>query len=416
MKRLLAFASALGTLSLAAALVSSSASAVRTTTASIPAHVGGIVRPFGGPHKLGLVQGSGNLLFHGGPTMTTNKAYAIYWIPAGYSVASGYTSTINQFFGDVAHDSGLTSNVYAVVTQYSGIQYGATFGGSVTDTNAYPANGCPLYASGISKCLTDAQIIGEIDKVINAQGWTRNGTNVFFMFTPHGVGSCFNSSGSQGCAYTDYCAYHGSTPSGAIYANIPYAHDPACDVGQYPNGATTQADPAINLVSHEHIEAITDPRLTAWYDAAGYEIGDKCAWDFGTVQGSNGSEYNQTINGRHYFLQREYSNNGSACLQTYSGSSGGGGGGGGTPGITSFTPTSGKRGVTVVTINGQNFTGANWVGLRHGFNYKSPSWTVVSQTQVKATVPTGIHLGTARWRVTTPSGSATSTGIFTVTG
>ena len=409
MKRLFAFATLLGALTLAAALVSGSASAVRTAAPSLPNHVGGLVPTIGSPQ----VQGAGNLVYHGGPTMTTNKTYAIYWKPAGYNMASGYDTTINQFFGDVAHDSGLGSNVYAVATQYSGIKYTSTFGGSWTDTSAFPASGCPLY-NGLPVCLTDAQIIAEVDKAITTNGWTRNGTNMFFVFTPQNVGSCFDASGqSSGCAYTQYCAYHGFTPSGAIYANQPYAAAAGCDEGQYPNGASNQADPTINVVSHEHNEAITDYQLNAWYDAAGYENGDKCAWDFGSVSGSNGSEYNQTINGRHYFLQREYSNNGSACLQTY----GGGGGGGGVPKITSFSPSSGKRGVTLVTINGSNLTGANWVGLtRSGLNWKSPSWTVVSSSKITTTVPTSAFTGYSHWKVTTPGGTATSFGWFNVTG
>src|SRR2546423_5964209 len=135
MKRMFAFATVLGALSLVAALVSGSASAVRTAAPQIPSHVGGVVPTIGAPQ----VQGAGNLINHGGPTMTTNHVYAIYWVPSGYSVASGYTSTINQFFGDVAHDSGMGSNVYAVATQYSGIQYNSTFSGSVTDTHPFPA-------------------------------------------------------------------------------------------------------------------------------------------------------------------------------------------------------------------------------------------------------------------------------------
>jgi hypothetical protein len=234
---------------------------------------------------------------------------------------------------------------------------------------------------------------------------------MFFVFTPQNVGSCFDD--GSACAYTGYCAYHGDTPSGAIYANQPYAAAAGCDEGQYPNGASNQADPTINVVSHEHMEAITDPQLNAWFDAAGYEIGDKCAWDFGAVQGSNGSEYNQTINSHHYFLQREYSNSGSACLQSY----GGGGGGGGAPKISSFSPTSGKRGVTTVTITGSNLTGATWVGLVHGVaTYKSSTWTVVSSSKITTTVPSSAPTGFSKWKVTTPGGSATSFSYFSVTG
>src|SRR4029077_16158279 len=180
----------------------------------------------------------------------------------------------------------------------------------------------------------------------------------------------------------------------AIYANQPYAKHAGCDEGQYPNG--NDSDPTINVVSHEHNEAITDPKLNAWYDAQGQEIGDKCAWTFGSVSGPNGGEYNQTINNHHYFLQEEWSNNGSACLQTY----GGGGGGGNTPQIVSFSPSSGRHG-TLVSISGRNFTGTTAVALVRGTSSYSASYTVVSSTSIRATVPT-MPTGFARWKVTTP--------------
>jgi hypothetical protein len=329
--------------------------------------------------------------------MTSRKAYAIFWVPAGYSNATGYSSTIDQFFNDVAADSGKTTNVYAVDTQYSGIAYSSTYGGSVTDTNAFPASGCPLY-NGLAECLTDAQIMAEIDNQIAAHSWTKNSTTTFFMFTPDNVGSCFDAGGSS-CAYTAYCAYHGYTPSGAIYANQPDAFDPNCDVGEYPNGSSNQADPTINVVSHEDNEAITDPQVninSAWYDALGYEIGDKCAWTFGTRSGPAGAQYSNTINGHNYFLQEEYSNDGHKCLQSY------GAVVGGPPQITSFSPSHGRAG-TKVTLTGKNFTGTTSVKLRSN----SASFTILSATQIRTTVPTGVT-GLARWSVTTPKGTAQS--------
>jgi hypothetical protein len=361
-------------------------------------NIGGVVPTIGKQ-----VQGSGDLLYHGGPVMTTNKTYAIYWVPSGYSIASGYDSTINQFFTDVAHDSGLGSNVYAVDTQYSSIQYSSSFGGAYTDTTAFPASGCPIYEGDITECLTDAQIQTEVDNAIAHNGWTRNGTNMFFVFTPGAVGSCFDSTGSE-CAYTAYCAYHGTTNSGAIYANQPYAFHAGCDEGQYPNGSSNQADPTINVTSHEHNEAITDPQLNAWYDGAGYEIGDKCAWDFGPVQGSNGSEYNQTINGHHYFLQREYSNSGHACDQTF----GGGGGGGSVPKITFVFPLSGTVG-TNVTLTGQHFTGTTSVKL----GGKAETFTVNSDTKITTRILVGTPKGSFPFTVTNSAGTGTSTMKFT---
>src|SRR5262249_43359882 len=160
-------------------------------------------------------------------------------------------------------------------------------------------------------------------------------TNQFFIFTPKNVGSCDSS---NSCAFTTFCAYHGYASGGLIYANQPYAAIANCDGGQRPN--SDDADLTINVTSHEHREAINDCQLNAWYDAAGYEGSDKCAWQFGSMLGGTaGHQYNQLINGNPYFLQMEYSNDGHACLLNYSG-----GGGSTSPSISSFSPTSGPVG------------------------------------------------------------------------
>jgi hypothetical protein len=271
-----------------------------------------------GAHTAGTSRGAGNLRYHGGPVEHTNKTYAIYWIPSGYSVASGYSSVINQYFTDVAADSGKTSNVYYTGTQYydgsGNVQYGSSFGGSYTDTNPLPASGCS--DSDTAVCLTDAQEQAEIKKDIAAAGWTAGPSTEFFLFTAKGIGSCLTSSE---CAFTYYCAYHSWSGSGSsviLYANMPYADTvpSACGTGQRPNG--NEADDTINVTSHEHNETITDEQGNAWYDSAGYEDGDKCAWIFGAASGPNGAEYNQTINGHHYYLQEEYSNHDRTCIQT----------------------------------------------------------------------------------------------------
>src|SRR5438105_14339214 len=49
------------------------------------------------PHAAAAVSGYGQLSYHGGPVMLTNKTYAIFWIPSGYSVSSLYVSLINRF-------------------------------------------------------------------------------------------------------------------------------------------------------------------------------------------------------------------------------------------------------------------------------------------------------------------------------
>jgi len=78
------------------------------------------------------------------------------------------------------------------------------------------------------------------------------------------------------------------------------------------------------------------------------------------------------------------------------------------PSITSFTPASGPVG-TVVTITGTNFTGTSAVA----FNGVPASFTVMSATSLKATVPGGATTG--KVSVTTANGTATSSSNFTVT-
>jgi uncharacterized repeat protein (TIGR03803 family) len=78
-----------------------------------------------------------------------------------------------------------------------------------------------------------------------------------------------------------------------------------------------------------------------------------------------------------------------------------------TPTMTSFSPSSGPVG-QLVTINGTGLMQATKVT----FNGKSASFTVVSDIEVTATVPTGATTG--KIKVTTKGGSVTSSTNFTV--
>lgn len=77
------------------------------------------------------------------------------------------------------------------------------------------------------------------------------------------------------------------------------------------------------------------------------------------------------------------------------------------PQISSFTPTSGGVG-TAVTLSGSGFSGATSVA----FNEISATFTVSSDTQISTSVPSGATTGPIR--VSTPQGSAFSSGAFTV--
>lgn len=251
--------------------------------------------------------------------------------PTFLTFDANYVSLINRYFADVAHDSHLGTNVYSAYPQFTGdANYNSTFGNSVIARDPLPANGCDDTDLGLSDpvCLDDAQLEAEIQNVMTADGWHGNGSTMFFLMTPTGVGSCFlpgdaTSSPDQACSTDAYCAYHSaftnSQGESVIYANEPYDATTGggfCSSGESPNG--DDADATINTISHEHNEAITDPFLNAWYttDPAPAENGDLCAWTFGTTSGVAGALYNETINGNHYLLQQEFSHADSdRCVQ-----------------------------------------------------------------------------------------------------
>jgi uncharacterized repeat protein (TIGR03803 family) len=79
------------------------------------------------------------------------------------------------------------------------------------------------------------------------------------------------------------------------------------------------------------------------------------------------------------------------------------------PVIKTLNPSSGKVG-SQVTIGGSSFTGATKVVFGGG---KSATFTVNSDSQITATVPTGAKTG--KIQVTTPGGTASSPTSFTVT-
>ena len=277
-----------------------------------------------------------NLAYHNGPVMHTDTTYAIYWQPPGSTVSPNYKTLLNRFFTDVGAASGSTTNVFATDTQYfdttGPINYSSQFGGSYTDTTPIPDHCSGEYASTgvtVSGCVIDSDIQTAVARALASNpSWTTGRGAEFFVFTPRNVGSCFDSS-TGSCAYTYYCAYHSdffdSHQHDVLYAAQPYPDTSgvgalgACDSGQHPNG--DWADPAINLVSHEQNESVTDPDGNAWFDSSGNENGDKCAWNFGSPLGAtfNGS-YNQVINGDFYYLQQEWSNATGSCVQRMSSS------------------------------------------------------------------------------------------------
>lgn len=329
----------------------------------IAKRVAGVIPVFGkqarsgpaaaGCHGPNALAGCGLLAYHGGPVMHSSTVYTIFWLPTGYTSWDGgqpfstnYQSLVNRYFQDLHADSGKYTNVNGVAIQYcdgaaflatncngvpgaNHITTNVTLGGSVVATNAFPSSGCDDPLGNPAPCLTDAQLVTQINSVITAQGWTKSATHMFFIYTPRGTTSCVDGV-SDICSYNFYCAYHSNQGTGGgalIYANMAYPVQQDFDLcedeanAQHPNG-DAPADIVLSTTSHEHNEAITDPEVdpeaSGWLDDndffTGGENGDKCAYYYGKSKGTNGAKSNQTINGNPYYLQLEWSNSDHDCV------------------------------------------------------------------------------------------------------
>jgi PKD repeat protein len=317
-----------------------------------------------------LPGGGSALEYHGGPVMHANNTHVVYWDP-GSEFTPTTESIVARFFGDVAHDSGLPSNVFAVDAQYqdgggSNSAYRATFAGALTDSANYPASGCtPAVTEAdpgppYTHCLTDEQLKSQLLSFIAKQKLPKGPEQLYFVLLPHKVVTCV---AEEVCSNNTFCAYHSvispGTAGEVIYSDIPFSfldsgafaggmiHAKGCQADgneliQAPNGdtagtnaSTRFGDVAVKYISHEYSESITDPLLDAWFDRNEMEIGDKCnavplpeeeepepGLDLHaftpTLGGSPvaGTLFNQVINGGDYYLQSEWDNAAKACLMT----------------------------------------------------------------------------------------------------
>jgi PKD repeat protein len=323
--------------------------------------------PAGARNFDGAPLGGGPLEYLGGPVMHSANTHVIYW-DRGEEFKATTKGIINGFFTNVAHDSGLASNVFAVAGQYSdttgNAAYSSTFEGALADTHEYPTTGNCTVPNEVdkgpyAKCLFDSQLQTELSRFINEQSLPKGPTQLYFLLLPHSVATCLPElfKGKQVCSNNFFCAYHSyispSTANEIIYADIPFSlldtgfakgcqddghpanlQQPNPDSEGGENKETRFADVALKYIGHEWVEATTDPLVnnkTAWVDKNELEIGDKCngvspdleesgvGYDSNAflpiLGGSVGLNnlFNQSINSGSYYLQSEWDDGAKAC-------------------------------------------------------------------------------------------------------
>ncbi len=269
------------------------------------------------------------ITYQGGAVLHANRTHLIFWTPANrpdLKFDHGYIPLVGRFMADVARASHSTRIEYGITGQYrdagGAAAYASTYAGTMVDRDPAPGSACtepppPTGPPAWTTCLTDAQLQHELGRFIAAHNLPVGPPDIYFLLTPDNFGSCA-ATGPSECALGGsdggYCGYHSVTGNGILYAVIPYNAVPGhCRSGNpRPNG--NAADPALSTISHEQAETVTDPYGDAWVNSNGAEIGDLCLNRFGPALGGAGSsQWNETVDGQHYWLQELFSRITGAC-------------------------------------------------------------------------------------------------------
>ena len=288
------------------------------------------------------------VVYRAGTVMTGGvTVHTIFWAPPGYSFQGSpgggiptYKALIEQFYTDVAKSSGVENkcdaptepcNVFTDLTQYgegtlgespSPGEYSIAYeksADSVNDTEPYPAAEC-VSPDNAKACITDEQVQEQVKHVIEEEGGEAGLHNLWFVFLPPNVDECIEPGA---CGTNAFAGYHSLTNTGSEVAVYAVAIDPIIEIGAVAPGGDPEGNPdaeiTLDVAGHETMESMTDPEGTGWVDPNGYEVADKC--EFGPQHGtplgfaSDGSPYNQVIDGHKYLLQEMWSNDDGGCVQ-----------------------------------------------------------------------------------------------------
>src|SRR6266581_8555393 len=332
-----------------------------------------------------------------GEIMPTTNTYVIFWLPAGFHYSSGttaatdlsYENTTLKYFQDVGG-----SQILNTTTQYPGNNGTpadtSTLMASIVDTTAFPDTGADM-----AHAITQTNLNTEIFNQINNNGWPLGLSNMYFIFLPNNLVDCNDA--KTKCNTNVYCAYHTYGFSGSdtpandfVWANIPDGLG-IYTVGGCGNSNVTgnaAADTTLSSVEHEHMEAITDPRLNAWKDSTGGagENGDKCNRNMGVANSSSTTANNYLGGGNadKFRIQREWSNaaGGGGCAASYT-----------TTG--SFVESPAPSGADVThSVSEATIAGNTSDSLHYTLTFKNPSnQDDAYAVAVTVTLPAGVQSG-----------------------
>jgi len=260
---------------------------------------------------LGPAVTTNGITYHGGPVMSGNVNVYFIWYGnwsngKAKSDSQVTTALISELYGNTGGVAG-TGLAQIMSTYHDSKAHVASSNMSVVKSTT------DNYSHG--KSLSDAAVQSVVNNAIATGKLPKDSNGIYFVLSSSDVdetsGLCKN-----------YCGWHNHADLLKSDIKFAFVGNPdrcplTCEVqAQTPNG-DSGADAMATVMVHETFETIADPDLNAWYDAKGQEIGDKCAWKWGPVEGMFGyGAYNQSFRNRNWLIQMIWENaNGGGCAQ-----------------------------------------------------------------------------------------------------
>jgi len=253
------------------------------------------------------------IYYHGGPVMPgTVNLYFIWYGNFSNGPAPSDDNTTVGLLSSLFSVGGLGGTPYGRITS---TYYDSSH--TVSGHFALAASAGDAYSQG--KQLSDNAVATVVANAINHKLVPRDLNGIYFVLTSSDVAET-----SGFCS--KYCGWHSRmTLSGAdikfAFVGNPDRCPASCEEQLISPNNDSGADAMASVMAHEIDEAITDPDLNAWYDMNGNEVGDKCAWKWGPVNGILGNgAWNINAAGRNWLIQMDWENaRGGGCDQALGG-------------------------------------------------------------------------------------------------
>lgn len=261
-----------------------------------------------------VAAGLGLVTYQPGGTIISEPNIYVIWYgnwDANSCSAKGEASTTPSIINDFLDSLG-ESDWNKINTTYYQIMNGKkTFVQPTADVA-----GCTVDSGSQGLSLdgqTGAQVSDVVEQALSTKTLKTDPNGVYLVLTASNV--------NVADFMSLLCAYHWAYDNAQATIKYAFIGDASTNlascapqVTSSPNG-NPAADAMVSVIAHEFVEAVSDPEGLSWYDQAGFENADKCAWTYGKASKTeNGSFANMKLGDRQYLIQQNVAANTNTCV------------------------------------------------------------------------------------------------------